>query len=100
MNEQLDSIKNRLSKYLVIINKNQVFIVLVIASCVLIFTLLQSRTYLDPERNEERYSEESLKINYATIDQEVVDELSATLDDASIDVDTNFVPGRTDPFSE
>lgn len=100
MNERLDSLKNSFNKYLGMINKHQVFIVLIIASAVLGYTLLQSRTYLNPERNEERYTEESLKVNYATIDQEVVDQLSATLDDASIDVDSNFVPGRTDPFSE
>ncbi len=100
MNEQLDSAKNSLGKYLAIINKNQVFIVLVVASCILIYTLIQSRTYLNPERNEDKYSEEIIKVNYATIDQELVDEISATLEDENIDVDSNFVPGRTDPFSE
>lgn len=100
MNNQIDSMKNSTTKYLDLINKHQVFIVLLIASSVLIFTLVQSRTYLNPERNEDRYAEESVKINYSTIDQEIVDEISTTLDDEDIQVDPNFVPGRNNPFSE
>lgn len=100
MNQQLQSLKQASKKYLDIVNRNQVFIVLLIASSVLIYTLIQSQTFIDPPRDESRYDEEIVKINYATIDQDVVDEISATLEDQDIDVDPNFVPGRNNPFAE
>lgn len=100
MNNEINKIKNSSTKYIDFIYRNQVFIVLVICSAVLIFALLQSRTYLNPERNEARYEEERLKINYATIDEEVVNEIKATLDDKNITVDSNFVPDRRNPFAE
>jgi fumarate reductase subunit C len=100
MNKELDKIKNSSTKYIDFIYKNQVFIVLVVCSAVLIFALLQSRTYLNPERNEVRYEEERLKINYSTIDEEIVNEIRATLDDKNITVDSNFVPDRRNPFAE
>lgn len=100
MNNQIESLKISAKKYLTFINHHQVFIVLVLASGILIYTLLQSQTYLDPARDETHYNEEVLKVNYATIDQEVVDQISATLDDQDIDVDPNFVPGRNNPFAE
>jgi hypothetical protein len=100
MSNELDKIKNSSTKYIDLIYKNQVFIVLLICSAVLIFALLQSGTYLNPERNEARYEEERLKINYATIDEDIVNEIKATLDDKNIIVDSNFVPDRRNPFAE
>lgn len=100
MNKQFESLKISLNKYIQYINVHQVFIVLLIASSVLVFTLVQSKTYLDPARDEAKYNEEVLKINYATIDQQVVDDISSTLDDQDINVDPNFVPGRSNPFAE
>lgn len=100
MNEQLNDLRTSLKKYTDFIYHHQVFIVLLLASAILIYTLMQTQTYLDPPRNESTYEEEIVKVNYATIDQEVIDEISATLDDKDIEVDPNFVPGRNNPFAE
>lgn len=100
MNEQLDGVKSNLGKYIKAVNQKQVFFVVLACSAILIYTLIQASSFLSPERNENRYTEESLKVNYATIDEEVVDEISKTLQDEDINVDSNFVPGRNNPFAE
>lgn len=100
MNEQFTKYKPTIDKYGNVVFRKQVFIVLLIVSAVLILSLLQSRSYLNPTRNETRYQEEVLKIKYSTIDQAVIDEISATLNDKTIEVDPNFEPGRNNPFSE
>lgn len=100
MNEQLDGVRTNLGKYLKIVTQKQVFFVVLVCSAVLIYTLIQASSFLNPERNEDRYTEESLKVNYATIDEDIVDEISKTLQDEDINVDSNFVPGRNNPFAE
>lgn len=96
----IEKIKSFLAKYLRVVQRNQVFIVILLVSAVLIFSLLRSRGYLDPVRNEERFSEGVLKIKYSTIDQSIIDEIGATLEDKDIEVDSNFEPGRNNPFAE
>lgn len=100
MNEQLDSFKVKLGKYAKTVNQKQVFFVVLACSAILIYTLVQATSFLNPERNEDRYTEESLKVNYATIDEEIVEEISKTLADEDINVDSDFVPGRNNPFAE
>jgi hypothetical protein len=87
-------------KYLGILYRKQVFIVLILCSAILIYSLLVSRSYLNPTRDEDHYQEASLSVNYATIDQSELDELSATINDKDIEVDSNFEPGRNNPFGE
>jgi len=80
--------------------KHRFTIVFIIASSVVLLALVQSRSYLNPVRNEARYEEGKLKINYATIDQDIVEELSNTLNDKNIEVSPSLVPGRNNPFAE
>jgi len=104
MSEQADkltsSARNLTEKASEFFAKHRFTLVFIIASSAVLFALLQSRTYLNPVRNEARYEEGKLKINYASIDQEVVDEISRTLDDKNIEVTPSLVPNRNNPFSE
>ena len=82
------------------ISKYKFTFVFLIAASAVALTVLQTQSYLSTSRNETIYQEESVKINYGSIDQEIVDEISSTLDDANIEVDSSFVPGRSNPFAE
>ena len=104
MNDQLQDTLDKASdfghKFANFTAKHRIVIIFLIASSAIMLALLQSRTYLNPERDEARYEEERVLINYSTVDQEIVDKLSATLEDQDINVDSNFVPNRNNPFSE
>lgn len=104
MNDQLQNTLDRLSQFTTkfgqFTTKHRIVIIFMIASGAALLALMQSRTYLNPERNEARYDEQRLQINYSSIDQKVVEKLSATLEDKDITVDQNLVPNRNNPFSE
>lgn len=64
------------------------------------FALLRSSTYLDIDRNEIRYSDEAVKINYKSIDEDILDEFSQASKDQTIQIDPQFDPNRDNPFSD
>lgn len=96
----MEKAKGSLGKYFNVLHRNQVFVVLLLVSAVLIMSLLRSRSYLNPERNEDRYNEGVLQIKYSTIDQKILTEIAGTLDDKNIEVDSSLEPGRNNPFAE
>ena len=76
---------------------------------VLVFTIaafsigaaaMQASDYLSPQRNETLFTEEVLRIDIESIDEQKLSELQQTQTDQSIPVDTDFAPGRSNPFSE
>jgi hypothetical protein len=104
MNEKLTKItgdaKLILSKITSFASRRKFLTVFIIASAAVLAALLKSQAYINPTRNEARYEEEKLKINYSTIDQEIVSKLSKTQEDKNIEVDPQLVPNRSNPFSE
>lgn len=100
MNTILESTKKQGEKIIGVIIKYRLTVVIMIAAASVMAALVQSGTYLNPPRNEERYSEEKVKINYSSIDEKIVEKLSKTQQDASIEVNENLVPSRNNPFAE
>jgi hypothetical protein len=104
MNDQMNQSKEKAQKLfrsaVVFTASHRAIIIFFIISVAVIVTLLQTRTFLDPGRNETRYQEEVVKIKYSTIDEEIVEKLKTTEEDANIDVGSNLVPDRNNPFDE
>ena len=94
---KLSSSAKELMRFL---GKHRFLLIFLIASCAVMFALLQTRTYLNPSRDEDVYTELKTGVNYSEIDNDVVEKLQSTQDDEDIQVDANFVPNRSNPFSE
>lgn len=82
------------------LGKHRILIVIIISSAAIVFALFETRSYLNPGRDESIYTELSTGINYSGIDQDTVEKLRSTQNDQEILVDSNFVPDRNNPFSE
>jgi hypothetical protein len=95
--EQLQGIAQSAQK---ILAGHGVFVMIVVAGLSIGFALYKSRSYLNPYRDEAKYSELSVKNNYSKIDYTLVEKLSEVLTDAEITVSQDIAPGRENPFSE
>lgn len=77
-----------------------VFVMIVIAGLSIGYALYKSRTYLNPYRDEAKYTELTNNNKFSKIDYKLVEKLSEVLNDAEITVSQNITPGRENPFSE
>lgn len=104
MREKLNDYKSatikKMSRLITFTSLHRLIIVFVIVGLALSFALLRTRSFLNPERNEARYNDEKLKINYKSVDYEIVNKLKETQQDSSVTVEKNLQQGRTDPFTE
>lgn len=83
-----------------LISKHRTVILIFIASIAILASVLQTQSYLNPVRNEDKYTEVQSTANSKKIDQAIVDKLSKTQNDQNSTVDSNFVPDRSNPFTE
>lgn len=104
MNNQMSGIKEKLQvlgkKALVFGTNHRMVIIFFITGIAILMALLQTRNYLNPVRNEDRYKEAVLKIKYTTIKDDIVEKLKNTENDPSVVVDPSLVPDRSNPFNE
>jgi len=80
--------------------KHRILFVFIISSLAIMLSLLQTRTYLNPTRDESLYTELSTGINYNGIDEEIVEKLKSTQNDQEVLVEADLVPNRNNPFNE
>jgi hypothetical protein len=79
---------------------HRVVLLLTVASLAILSAVLLSSTYVNPERDEERFLELQAEIRYSNIDESIVEKLQKTQDDREIEVNSDLVPNRNNPFSE
>ncbi len=97
----LEKVKSTSSYLIRLLNNHKFSTIFVISGVSVMIALLQTGLYLNPARNDTKFNEEKLKINYSTIDQEVVDKLrDSSQQSASFEIDPQFVPNRSNPFAE
>ena len=77
-----------------------VMIVIVLGGAAIGYSLYRARTYLNPVRDESRYSDGSAKLNYSKIDDNVLGRLKLTQNDKDNNVNRSLVPNRSNPFNE
>jgi len=75
-------------------------LVIVIVGIALSFALIKTRSAINVTRNEDRYNEEVLKINYKQIDSETLESFRLADEDRKVEVNSNFDPTRQNPFTE
>ncbi len=98
------SIKEKVQSYIPILatkaTKYRFTILFVILGGAIGFALLGTQTYIQIPRNEQRYSDETLKIKYKRIDQEALNTLKQKQQDGTIEVNSQYDPDRDNPFTE
>ncbi len=77
-----------------------VVIMFLIAGGSIGFALVRARSYLNPARDEERFTAATSKNKYSKIDYTLVNKLELSLNRAPIDVSQSLAPNRKNPFSE
>ena len=95
--EQIRELLGRLSA---LFSTHGILIMFVIAGAVIGYSLVRARGYLNPERDEARYSEGTAKNNFGSVDYSLVTRLQESLKDANISVTQNTDPNRKSPFNE
>lgn len=100
MNESLGKLTAEGQKLVDFVSSHRTVIIIVVACGAIIAAVFQAQSYLNPERNEEKYTELSSSITVKSLDEEILEKLEATQNDQNYNVDSNFVPDRTNPFTE
>jgi|GEM_PF-2166385 len=88
------------TKFISKIGKHRTVIIIFIACIAIISSVLQAESYLNPVRNEDKYTEVQSSANTKKIDQAIVEKLSKTQEDQYGTVTSDFVPDRNNPFAE
>jgi membrane carboxypeptidase/penicillin-binding protein len=82
------------------ISRHRIVITIFVISSAVLISVMQAQSYLNPERNEDKYLEIKNTISSREIDQEVVKKLEKTQIDREETAESNFVDDRTNPFAE
>ncbi len=89
-----------MDKLSVFVARYRILLIFMLGSVAILMALLQTRSLLNPSRNETQYEEGIKSINYTTINQDIVNKLKSTQNDQAILVNPELVPDRNNPFSE
>ena len=82
------------------VSKHRTVIIVVVICAAVLAAIVQTQSYLNPTRNEAKYTELKSSFNTKSIDNETLEKLQATQSDKTETVDSNFVPDRNNPFTE
>ena len=82
------------------INRHMLLVSIILTALILILLLLIIQKNTSPTRNDTAYTDGLSGIGYKEIDKEKLKTLEESLESSSVEVQTNFVPNRSNPFSE
>ncbi len=100
LNSILSKVTAASKELLKFMSTHRILIVFLVSSVAIMLALVQTRSYLNPSRDEAIYIELSTGINYNGIDDVIVKKLQSTQNDKEIQVNANLVPDRSNPFNE
>jgi hypothetical protein len=95
--EQIESNAVKITGY---VGRHRTVIVIFIACIAIFASVIQAQSFLNPVRNEDKYTEVQSSSNSKKIDQAIVEKLSKTQEDYNSTADSSFVPDRSNPFAE
>lgn len=98
--ELLEKSENKGLGAVAYITKHRTVIIVFVASTAILAALIQTQSYLNPARNEDKYTEIKATISAKKIDKTKLEKLQTTQQDKAESVDSNFVPDRSNPFTE
>ena len=96
----LEKIRAYGEKFTGFVGRYRTVLTVAVACGAVLAAVMQTRSYLNPVRNETVYEETRTQVNVKSIDNDVVTKLEATQSDRTDSVDSDFVPGRDNPFDE
>lgn len=96
----LEKTENKGANAVQYISNHRTVIVIVVASVAILFAVLQAQSFLNPPRNEEKYTEIKSSISIREIDEETLRKLESTLEDKENEASSNLAQDRTNPFAE
>lgn len=82
------------------ISKYILLFTVTVSSLTIIIALLISQHYINPVRDEQVYNEGEAQISFKEINQDKLKTLQESLETSNVEVGTDFVPDRTNPFAE
>lgn len=100
MKTSIEQLKKRAVTVLSLASQHRLIVMLFVIGVAVSFALIKTRSFIDIPRNETKYSEEKLKIHFESIDQQTLNEFKSAEQDRSVEVNPQFNPNRSDPFSE
>lgn len=96
--KQSEQLKKYLSTLIETLTKHRFILIFVILGAAISFALLRTQSYIDIPRNETRYNEGVLSINYKEIDTETIKSFQEKINDGSVNVESQFDSTRDNPF--
>jgi hypothetical protein len=96
----VEQIESNAIKIIGYIGRHRTIIVIFIACTAIFASIMQAQSYLNPVRNEDKYTEVQSSSNTKKIDPAIVEKLSKTQEDYNSTADSSFVPDRSNPFAE
>lgn len=96
----LESFKKLSTKLIDTASRHRVILMILLVGAAVSFALIKTRSFIDVPRNEAKYSEEKLKIRYSGIDQQTLQDFTSAQQDKAVEVNPQFEPNRSNPFSE
>lgn len=100
MKKYLDQAQGYATKFVNVIVHYRIILTFAVACLAIVAAVFQAQEFLNPSRDETTYTETKSQVNVKNIDEDVVNKLRETQEDADQIVDTDFVPGRDNPFAE
>ncbi len=100
MKNTIERAKKLSMKALEVASKHRIILMFLVVGIAVSFALIKTRSFIDIPRNEAKYSEEKLKIHYNGIDQQTLNDFKSSQQDTTIEVNPQFEPNRSNPFSE
>jgi hypothetical protein len=97
---QTEQMKKTAFAIIASLTKHRFVLIFVILGAAISFALLRTQNYIDIPRNETRYNEGVLTINYKEIDTETIKSFQEKIDDGNVSVDSQYDPDRDNPFIE
>ena len=92
--------QKQIPRYIGRVSKHRILVIAIIIGAAIAFSLIKTGSFIDIPRNEDRYNEEVLQINYKEIDSAILEQFTVAEQDGTIEVNSNFDPNRSNPFSE
>lgn len=93
-----DKSKKLATKSVLILTQHRFVLIFVILGAAISLALFRTQSYIDIPRNEDRFVEGKLTINYKEIDTKTLESFRSKLNDQNIQVDSQFDPNRSNPF--
>ena len=80
------------------VNNHRTILLISLACFAVIASVMQAQSYLNPVRNEAKYTELSSGITAKKLNKEIIEKLEKTQLDKDNNVSSNFAPNRNNPF--